>query len=322
MNWLPLIVTVASVFAGGIFTYSTVILLLGIHPLLDVFFKRTSVRPVPAADLNLWLHSFAQVLLVVGALVYVAHATLKTYELVGIILSVGFCSGIGFTAAHELIHRRERWERGLGMMLLASTMYMHYRVEHVFGHHKNVATLNDPATARKNEGLYFFWVRSIIFSFLSAWQIEKKRCGGKFFHRKNRMLHYLLVEPLILYAVYFIFGVRGIIFFLCQSLVAILLLEAINYVEHYGLLRAKNAKGDYEPFTVRHSWDSSHELTNRMFFNVGRHAQHHQIPSMHYQDLAVIDAAPQLPLGYVGMLLLSFLPPLWKNIMNKCLQEL
>ncbi|HEX4923981.1 MAG TPA: alkane 1-monooxygenase [Bdellovibrionales bacterium] len=323
MTFLPLILTIAGAYTGGIGFHITVLYIAVAHPLADWLshgrFQKLNTQIFP--DVQLWLHAVAQLGLVVWSLWFVSSRELAFGELSGLVFSVGMCTGITLTAAHELIHRPARWQRGLGVALLWAANYMHYRVEHVFGHHKKVATPEDPATARRGEGLYAFWLRSILGSFASALELERKRTG-RFWNRRNRMLHYFIVQAAGFAAIFAAFGVRGFLFFAAQSLVAVLLLETVHYIEHYGLLRKRNAHGDYEPYAARHTWDSDHFFTNKATFNVGRHSHHHKSPTVPYEKLEVLPDALPLPAGYSAMLLLALAPPLWRAVIDPRLPPL
>ncbi|HUP58023.1 MAG TPA: alkane 1-monooxygenase [Bdellovibrionota bacterium] len=267
-----------------------------------------------AHSIALWAFVPAQLALLVQALQLASSGTLGAFEWTVFALSVGFSGGAGFTVAHELIHRKGRAERGLGLLLLFSVSYPHYRVEHVFGHHRKVATPDDPATGRFGESLYAFWLRCIPTSYSSAWQIENRRVGA--FSPHHRMWHYLLAHAVSIAAVVVFAGPSGLAFFLAQGLVAVLLLETINYVEHYGLERKQKPSGEYEPYAAHHSWDSGHRFTNAFYYNVGRHSHHHQSPFTGYPELKVLPQAPRLPLGYASMLPLALVPALWRRVMH------
>lgn len=279
-----------------------------IHPLMDYFSGIDEDMADPTGDLGTWFSAIIwfyvplQFFFLVSTLWMTSFDTYSVPELVGIILSVGaITGGLGITIAHELVHRRARWERGLGVALLAMVNYSHFRVEHVFGHHKHVSTPHDPATARKGETMFPFLVRSVIGSFQSAWKIEAKRPW-----KKNRMYHYIAIAIILAGLVYAFFGVIPLIVYLGQSVVAFVTLEAINFIEHYGLERKEIRPGVYEAVTEAHSWDSGARLTNWFLFNLGRHAHHHAEPTVPYQKLKVSRNANHLKYGYSTEILLAF----------------
>lgn len=247
------------------------------------------------------------------------------WGLLDLAVGLGAANGaVGITVAHELIHRTNAKERALGVSLLALVNYMHYRIEHVFGHHKYVATPEDPATGRRNESIYAFWFRCIPASFFSAWGFECQRIASRklpWYSVKNRMLQYGVVQLVLAVLVTLFFGEKALLVFWGQSAVAILFLELINYVEHYGLERGRLPNGLYAPATAAHSWDTNRRLTNWILFNLGRHAHHHLRPTQPYQKLEALEESPKLPQGYSGLLMLVLIPPLWHRVMGKRIDQ-
>ncbi len=239
--------------------------------------------------------------------------------------AVGMSGGsIGITTAHELIHRQNKYMRGIGVLLLIVCCYGHFRIEHIYGHHRNVATKEDPATARRGENFYFYFVRCVINSVISSWNIERDildRKNIKTFSVQNRMLHYFGLEFLFLVIAYFIAGTNGLIFVVFHSFVSIILLELVNYIQHYGLERKKQ-NGRYERFTDLHSWNSRHISANWSTFNLGLHAEHHQSASKHYPLLSQEEKAIEMPANYSIMLIMALIPPLWFFVMDKKIDNL
>jgi alkane 1-monooxygenase len=203
------------------------------------------------------------------------------------------------------------------VVLLAEVNYAHFRVEHVLGHHATVGTPEDPATSRKNEWVFPFIVRSVVGGFFGAWRIERRRLqkSGKPFYG-NRVLHYGALQLAVNAAVLGLFGWRGLAFHLVQSVSAFTLLEVINYVEHYGLTRAR-----HEPVRPEHSWDSAHLATNAFLFNLGFHSQHHAEPRRAFTALQASDGRYEMPLGYTGMLMLALVPPVFFRVMNPLVEK-
>lgn len=256
----------------------------------------------------------------------VIQDSLTTIELIGRISAMGLmCGVIGINIGHELGHRNDRFNEFLGEILLLSSLNTHFLPYHNGGHHFNVATPKDAATARKNEWLYVFWFRSHFTSYLQAWQIENQRMketNRSWFHHQNRMLIYSICNIILLTSVFLLFGWLGLLSFLGAAVFGIVLLETVNYIEHYGLLRKKNKYGRYEKVKRIHSWNSDHRLGRVMLFNLSRHSDHHYNGSKHYQLLQSLPESPQMPTGYPGMMLLSLLPPLWFQLMNKKLLQI
>jgi alkane 1-monooxygenase len=315
----------------GPWVWSTVILVFGITPVLDAVLglNRSNPRsegdgPPPARDpvfdLALWLWLPVQIALVIGGCLVVATADLARWELAGLVLSVGISSGAGaINVAHELMHRRGAAERAMSEMLMTSAVYPHFCIEHVRGHHKHVATPQDPASARAGESVYGFLLRTLGGSLASAWRIEGQRVARKgrgLLGLGDRRIRYPLLVVAVTACLGFGFGFAAAVFFVAQGVVAFVLLEIINYVEHYGLERRLLDSGRYERVTPQHSWNAAHRLTNWYLFNLQRHADHHDVASRPYWLLRHIPDSPQLPAGYASMALLALVPPLWRRVMD------
>jgi alkane 1-monooxygenase len=321
--WLFYVLIVAiGAWWGGLATWASFLLGGTVYPLIDAL----PIGPVgqdargdaPASNRLLVLYAGAQTAVVGWILFLVATRDHGVGELVGMALSLGtLTGGIGIPAAHELIHSRNPRLRGVGLYLLAFVLYMHFRIEHIHGHHRVVATPDDPATARRGEGLWRFVVRSVPQQFASAWRIEERlRTGsnGKA-KRTNRLLGYIAMQVALLLAVGLIFGGPALLVVMGQAATAILFLEATNYIEHYGLER-RRMPGGYEPVAPRHSWNTTSLLTNSLAFNLGLHADHHAHPQRGFLTLRHREEAPQLPAGYLTMLSIAAVPPLWRRIMH------
>ncbi|WP_084435972.1 alkane 1-monooxygenase [Aldersonia kunmingensis] len=249
-----------------------------------------------------------------------ADGALSVVDKLGLTVTVGLVSGVGINAAHELGHRVEKHERWLARLALAQTGYGHFYVEHNRGHHVRVATPEDPASARFGESLYRFLPRSIVGGLRSAWHLEVQRLR----RRKRSVLsqHNQILQAWSLSAIVFglligLFGGVIVPYLALQALIAIVLLETVNYVEHYGLLRQRPDGRRYERTTVRHSWNSDRLVTNIFLFHLQRHSDHHANPQRRYQTLRSFDASPQLPFGYASMIVLAFVPPLWRRVMDR-----
>ncbi len=267
--------------------------------------------------LRLWVPAHVGLLGVV--LHHVTSRDLAWYELAGILGSTALVTGGGgITIAHELMHRKAPLDRALaeGLMLLAS--YPHFCIEHVLGHHRNVATPDDPATSRLGESLYAYLPRTLWGGLRSAVHLEAERTrkrGIPWYDPRHRLTRYA-VELLALHAVVLLaFGPAGAAFFLAQGVLAALLLETINYVEHYGLTRER-AGDRWETVQPRHSWNANHRVSNWWLFNLQRHADHHAHASRPYWQLRALDDGPQLPASYPAMILLALVPPLWFAVMD------
>ncbi|HEY1721667.1 MAG TPA: alkane 1-monooxygenase [Magnetospirillaceae bacterium] len=239
---------------------------------------------------------------------------------IGIVVTLGLSNGaIGFTLAHELVHRTATLERMAGRMILLGLAYPHWAVEHVRGHHRYVGTPRDPATARFGEMFWLFLPRTLSGQVKSGFELEGerlKKIGKRAWSTDNEVLRMTAIEVLILIGLYAWLGWLGIAYYALQIVVAVTLLEATNYCQHYGLYRREIAPGRYEPQAPRHSWNSYHCLTNRYIIELGRHSDHHAQPGRPYHLLRVDPTAPQLPASYGAMISVALFPPLWFLIMN------
>jgi len=315
---------------GGAWTLLPTVFIFGLLPVLDDRVGRHDANPLGASrglrwkfDLALWLFVPVQttaLLLVLWRLTH-GEAPASFIETVGLTLSTGVISGSGgIVIAHELMHRASAFSRALAEILMTQATYAHFCIEHVHGHHRNVATPLDPASSRRGENVFAFIPRSILGGALSAWRIESERVGrtGESWTLRDRRLRMTLTTALVYAGVFAIFGAKGAALFLAQSAVAVALLEAINYVEHYGLRRRDLGAGRYERVGPEHSWNSSHRVSNLYLFNLARHSDHHYLASRPYETLRHWDdtEAPQLPTGYAAMLLVALVPPLWFRVMN------
>ncbi|MGW4715057.1 alkane 1-monooxygenase [Nocardia sp. NPDC004260] len=244
---------------------------------------------------------------------------LSVVDKLGLAATLGFVSGIGINAAHELGHRVERLERWLAKIALAQSGYGHFFVEHNRGHHVRVATPEDPASARLGESLWEFLPRSVSGSFRSAIALERERLarkGKSWWSVQNHILQAWSMTLVLFGALVAAFGYQVLPWLLLQAVIGFGLLETVNYVEHYGLLRARRPNGRYARCSPRDSWNSDHLVTNIFLFHLQRHSDHHANPGRRYQTLRTSEQAPQLPAGYAAMIVLAAVPPLWRRIMD------
>ena len=264
--------------------------------------------------------------IVVGFLVY-KTSTLGfdnlNLEWLGLIFTVGICCGtFGINVAHELGHRNASHAQFTARGLLLSSLYLHFIIEHNRGHHRHVATELDPATSRYNQTVYAFWLQSVPGSWRSAWNLEAKRLDKKqlnWYH--NEMLWGTLLQTALVAGIGFYFGLFAMVSFVFAAFVGILLLETINYLEHYGLERSLRDNGRFERVQPHHSWNCNRSLGRLVLFELTRHSDHHAHAKRPYQVLRHYETAPQLPAGYPAMILMALVPPLWFSIMNPRLER-
>ena len=246
---------------------------------------------------------------------------LSVIDKIGLAISIGAIGGIGINTAHELGHKREANERWLSKIALAPTFYGHFYIEHNRGHHVRVATPEDPASSRFGESLYAFLPRSVYGSLKSSWHLEKKRYARKGqhpFRLGNDVLNAWAMSVVLFAVVIAIFG-WGVAPYLVIQASGFLLLEVVNYLEHYGMLRQKVGVGDkvrYERVDPSHSWNSNNIATNVLLYHLQRHSDHHANPTRRYQTLRDFEESPVLPTGYAGMIVLAMIPPLWRKVMD------
>lgn len=318
----------------GVWIYLPLLFSFGFIPLAELFFKpdaknlseEEKKKATAAPFFNLVL--YAVVVVQVFFLIYflmVIQENLSPFDLMGRIIAMGILCGIfGINVGHELGHRSNRLEQFLGEILLLTSLETHFLPYHNSGHHHNVATPKDPATARKGEIVFLFWFRSQVGSYFQAWKIESDRLhkkGKSVISLSNKMLVYTFAQTILLTAIYYIFNIQTMFYFLAAAVIGILLLETVNYIEHYGLLRKINENGNYERVQHQHSWNSNHILGRTMLFELSRHSDHHYKASKHYQLLDAMPKSPQMPTGYPGMMLLAVFPPLWFKVMHKQLAQ-
>lgn len=306
-----------------------------IIPLLELAFKpnpenlskeqEAQRKKDPIYDWQLYIMVPIQFVLLYFFLVSMSEVGLTLVDKIGRVSGMGLlCGVIGINVAHELGHRSTWHEQLMAKCLLLTSLYMHFFIEHNRGHHKNVSTKEDPSSARYGEMLYTFWFRSVIFAYLSAWKLEAKRLrkkGSSPFSWRNEMIQFQLIQVLFTLAIGWVFGWVIMGYFILSATFGFLLLETVNYIEHYGLERKRNGEV-YERVMPTHSWNSDHKMGRIILFELSRHSDHHYIASRKYQILRHMDESPQMPTGYPGMMILAVIPPLWFSVMNPRIKKL
>ena len=306
------------------------IILFVVLPTLDLLIGRTSDNPPESERARLeadryyrWItYLFLPVQYVSLVFTCWVWATqgLDTVSTIGLALTMGVVSGIAINTAHELGHKREENERWLSKIALASSGYGHFYVEHNRGHHVRVATPEDPASSRFGENFWTsFLPRTVWGSLRSSWHLEVRKFSR---HEQNpwSLRNDILVSwamTIVLFtALCLVFGVGVLPWLLVQAVVGFTLLEVVNYLEHYGLKRARRDDGRYERVDPRHSWNADHTVSNLLLYQLQRHSDHHANPVRRYQTLRHFEESPQLPSGYGTMIVVAVIPPLWRRIMD------
>lgn len=313
-----------------------VLIAFGAIPLLELLFKPSDYNVDRAQeeimkedriyDYLLYIFVPLQFIILYSFLNNLQQVEITSFVFWARVSSMGIlCAVTGINLAHELGHRSKKIEIFMAKSLLLTSLYMHFYIEHNRGHHKNVSTHEDPASSRLGESLYAFWIRSMVTGYISAWHLEferLKKLNKSKFSINNEMIIYSLIQILFVVLIYMIFGFSVTIGFIAAAIIGILLLETVNYIEHYGLQRKKNSAGRYEVTKPVHSWNSNHIVGRLFLFELSRHSDHHYKSNRKYQVLRHHDDSPQMPTGYPGMMLLSLLPPLWFNVMNKKIEQI
>ena len=331
---VPLSVFV-SIYFRGIFSYTCVLYVFFFIPVVELFLptrlssfseqESTSRLKDKFFDWLLYLNVPIVYLTLIYGLYLFATSDIQLYEYFGFILSLGILLATNaVNVAHELGHRKNKIDIFITRLLLLPCLYMHFTLEHNYGHHKNVATELDPATAKKGQSLYYFWITSVFGQYKNAWQIQIKLLKNKkvsFFSFENNLLLFFMCQGLYLTTVYVLLGGGALVLAFLVGLISFLFLETINYIEHYGL-RRKKIGGKYERVQNTHSWNSDHIMGRIILYELTRHSDHHFSASKKYQVLESLEESPRLPFGYPMSMLLAFVPPIWFAFMHPVLLKM
>jgi alkane 1-monooxygenase len=318
----------------GIYCWIPLFYLFFFIPILELFIKPDAknlneveeqlAKSNKIFDLIIWLTVPFQFISLYLFLLSI-QGEISQLDKIGRIVSMGLLCGVfGINVGHELGHRKHPIEQFLAKLLLLSSLYMHFFIEHNKGHHKDVATPNDPSTAKFKQNVYAFWIQTFKGSYLGAWRIaidESKKKNQNLPWLKNEMFFFEIIQITFVFGIFYLFGLEAMIYFLGAALIGATLLETVNYIEHYGLNREKKSEKLYERVKPQHSWNSNHVVGRIMLFELSRHSDHHYLASRKYQILRHMDEAPQMPTGYPGMILLSLVPPLWFKIMHHQMRQ-
>lgn len=337
---LPLIIVISYFLPNGPYTFAGFLFAYIGVPFLDFLMGKDYNNVIKEDfeeliaskyfDFLVYSHVYIQYSLIFGVSYILVNHNLTLWQVMGLILSSGVYAGTIINVAHELGHRKSKMAQFHSKIALMSVFYLHFFIEHNKGHHVHVATPLDPASSRKNQSLYAFFLQTIPGSFKSAYAIEKDRLrknnDSNIF--KNDVLTGVLASILLFLAIYLIialisnsFNSISLLYLALQALMAILSLETVNYIEHYGIERKLLSNGKYERVNPLHSWNANHLFSNLVLFNLQRHSDHHAFAARPYQVLRHFEISPQLPFGYPIMMLMSTIPPLWFKVMNHKLEK-
>ena len=319
----------------GIYTYFPLVFIFLVLPIVEFFLPQDHSNPsaeeeVRLKNINYFDYLLYSVIPIIYGSLFLFWQSLQVEDLtlgetIGRTLSCGLLLGaLGINVAHELGHRQGTFYRSLSFLLLLPCFYSHFLIEHYIGHHARVSTIHDPATGRRGESLYRFLGRSLIFSYLSAWQIQchrLKKKGYAFFSFKNHLMIYQGIQALYLIGLIYFLGWEMAGWLVAAGFFGCILLETVNYIEHYGLERKFVEEKRYERVQPHHSWNSDHLISRFVLFELSRHSDHHFNAHRPYQILRYHESSPQMPLGYPGMAVLALFPPIWFRIMHKRLAE-
>lgn len=279
----------------------------------DPFYRKVIYGAIPGLFVNVAIGAWA-----------FTSGLFPVWALVGLVVSVGIVGVFGLNIGHELGHKKNERERWLGKLADCVIGYGHFYIEHNRGHHRYVATPEDPASARMGENLYAFGLREVPGAARRAWRIEVERLqrkGSPVLSLDNEIVQTTLITAALWGGLTMAFGWLALPFLIGQGAIGWFHLTLANYVEHYGLLRQKEANGRYERCQPEHSWNTNHIFSNLILFHLQRHSDHHANPTRRYQSLRDFENSPQLPSGYPGVWLLAMVPPLWRMVMDKKVLE-
>lgn len=307
----------------------TLFIWYGLIPILDALFPEDDNNPPEDAVIGLDEDLYYRILprltvpIHFASLVFcawwVGTHSLAWWQFLAIALSLGVVNGLAINTGHELGHKKEAIDRWLAKIVLSVVGYGHFFIEHNKGHHRDVATPDDPATSRMGESIYKFALREIPGAFMRAWHLEKNRLqrrGKSVWNLDNEILQPLLITVPLYAGLIYLYGPIMLLFLPIQAAWGWWILTSANYIEHYGLLREMLPNGKYEKCQPRHSWNSNHQASNLILFHLQRHSDHHAHPARRYQSLRNFDDLPQLPTGYGGMFGVVFFPPLFRRLMD------
>jgi alkane 1-monooxygenase len=314
----------------GILAYAPLLLGFGAMPIVELLLKPSFQNHLDANeqmmkenklfDMVLYFFGFMQIATLAYFFYIIATQPADIITLIGRAISMGVLCGLfGINLSHELGHHKDAFAQNLAKVCLSTSLYFHFYIEHNKGHHKHFSTPHDPASARYNENIYAFYIRALAGVYMGAWHIANAECAKKnkpIYSIYNEMVQGHLLQGAIL-VIATLLGIKVLLCFLLAALIGALLLESVDYIQHYGLVRKATSDTTFERGMPHHSWDSHYPIGRLMLFELTRHSDHHYLANRKYQILRSHDNVPQMPTGYPGTIMLALLPPLWFAVMNK-----
>ena len=263
------------------------------------------------------------------AFIYMAYVVgtndFSWFSVLGAALSIGLANGLGIVIGHELGHKvNDKMQVFFAKIVLSLSGYGHFFIEHNKGHHKDVATPEDPATSRFGETIYKFVQREVPGAFRRAWELESgrlQRLGKSEWSMSNEIIQPALITITAYTLLIAYLGPIMIPFLIIATLNGWWLLTTANYIEHYGLMRERDANGRYERCQARHSWNSNNKISNLLLLHLQRHSDHHAHPTRPYQSLRDYPEVPSMPSGYPYMMFISMFPSIWFSTMNSMVSD-
>lgn len=333
---VPLIGVIGHLLSGHeLWLLMPVIVMFAVGPLLDLLLGRDENNPPEEVVSQLEGDRYYRILtyltvplhyiVFISCAMWVGTQDLSWWSFITLTVALGFADGFAINTGHELGHKRTNVETWLAKIVLAIPAYGHFWIEHNRGHHRDVSTPEDPASARMGESIYKFARREIPGAFHRAWQLEHERLcrkGESVWGSKNEILQSYFITCVIQIGLIVAFGWIMLPFLIMHNFLSWWVLTSANYIEHYGLLRMKQENGRYERCQPHHSWNANHLVSNLLLFHLQRHSDHHANPTRRYQSLRHFEDLPQLPIGYYGMYTLAYLPKFWFMVMDKRLLSL
>ena len=341
--FLPLVV-IAGILAGGSYAYAGFAVVFGFYFLVELILWASGLgvntdatnefdmvhpeRPGLLEKYGVEAYGILHIIAVPLGVALLMLAPHSPAALVGGILSLGVMAGsVGGLAGHEFIHRRAKHERALGIAVYGAVGYAHFAVSHLYGHHSKVGLPEDWSTSRKGESSFHFLGRAFLLGYFAAWRLEtnrrrKRSLRGPQLWLGHYMVHVSLAMAALAITVFLALGAKGLAIYAAVSFLAFTLMEMVNYLSHYGLSRAKNARGQLEPIQNKHSWESNNKVTNWFIFNAGKHCHHHRDPFATHDQLQLANEKEYIPFGLPLMTLIAFVPPLYFHLMDKRLERI